>query len=68
MAFRVEFNHETSGFITVQEGVELEDMAKTLAQESLQIEGATFARVVNEDSQGEVWSVRKNDHGSVAER
>lgn len=67
MTYRVEFNHETSGFIAVEEGIELLHTAQVLARETLHAEGLTFARVVNEDSAGEVWSVRKGEDGEFLE-
>ncbi len=67
MSYRVEFNHETSGLIAVEKGIELLQSAKALARESLHAEGATFTRVINEDSAGEVWSIRKAEDGELLE-
>ncbi len=67
MTYRVEYNHETSGLIAVQAGVEHRHAAQVLARESLDTEGATFARVVNEESEGEVWSVRRGEGGTLLE-
>jgi hypothetical protein len=67
MTYRVEYNHETSGLIAVQAGIELRHTAQVLARKSLDTEGATFARVVNEDSEGEVWSIRRGEGGMLLE-
>jgi len=67
MTFRVEYNHETSGLIPVDDAIELQETAQEVARKSVGLEGATFARVINNDTQGEVWSVKKLDDGSLLE-
>lgn len=65
MTYRVEYNHKSSGLICVEAGIELKEDAQILARRTLDIEGATFARVIDEDSEGEVWSVRAEGDGTT---
>ena len=67
MTYAVEYSVNGGPLIKLIDGVLLEDTAKHTARRSLSVNSAHFARVINEDSGGEIWSVSVGDDGSLIE-
>lgn len=67
MTYAVEYSVNGRPLTKLLDGVLSEDTAKHHARRSLTINNAHFARVINEDSGGEIWSVSLSDDGSLIE-
>ncbi len=67
MTYAVEYSVDGGPLTKLVDGIPLEDTARHTAKRSLTVNKAHFARVINEDSGGEVWSVSLADDGSFLE-